>query len=85
MKEEGLTVRELVEELQKLPQDNKIYVNRWYKREGSVIEWGSYFIRATGIREAIDIDTNKTVYSIETECTDLKATIDNYMKGLDYE
>lgn len=81
MKDEGLTVKELIEELQKLPQDNKIYVNKWFRRKGSIIEWASYSVKATGITEAIEMDTNKTVYSIETECKDIEDILRASMKS----
>lgn len=83
--EEGLTIKELIKELQKLPEDEKIYVNRWYERKGSVVEWRSYLVRAMGIKITTDINTNKELYSIETECIDLRATINNFMEKLDNE
>lgn len=84
MREDVLTVKELIEELQELEQDSKVFMNKWYKKENG--EWGSNSVPIVkGIGEAIDLDTCKVVYAIETQCKDIQAILDSYMDGLSYE
>lgn len=81
--DECLTVRELIEKLKELDQDCKIRVSRCYKKEDGVSRY--YSVPIKGITECIEMDTNKTLYSIEPLDIDVKALIDDYMKGLSYE
>lgn len=85
MKSEGLTVKELIKELQKLPQDSKIHVNKWFRRKGGLIEWGCYSVKAIGIVEGIDMDTNKKIYSIESERKSIEAVLSDYMEEMTCE